>query len=52
VARDVLASAVDKESDLLQQRSVLEQEQLAAKRREEQLVKKVCTLWGLLDDAV
>lgn len=41
-AKDVLASAVDGESDLHQQRSVLEQEQQAAKRREEQLVKKVC----------
>lgn len=51
-ARGVLASAADRESDLLQQRSMLEQEQQVAKRREEQLVNKVCALWQLLDDDV
>lgn len=42
-AAETLESARAKESDLLQQRAVLDKEMLAAKRREEQLVKKVST---------
>jgi hypothetical protein len=42
-AAESLDSARTKESELLQQRAVLDKELLATKRREEQLVKKVST---------